>query len=277
MKCEAHPLDTANNAPAGDRSEQSRMADRYKSNSRQGFTLIELLVVIGIIGILTAIAIVGFGAMQRSAANKKTGTMLANAASMLAEYDTATALRRQPGYMWDMSNSAYPTAGFDIWRDADPTVLLQQRPKALRSLDTDSPDRDAALVRNTAVVMAEMLKTPGVKKMFTQLPAESTAAVAGEPVSPVLLDGWGNPIVFVPASGLDVVLGDPAAAYVITSGKTYPILDLPPGTLAPNARPFFASAGPDGILCYGDVNANDTYNPGTDLPGGDDNVYSFEN
>jgi len=70
---------------------------------------------------------------------------------------------------------------------------------------------------------------------------------------PLLLDGWGNPIIFVPASGLRVRL--------IADKSTYDPMDATQNFVvtAPDKRPFWASAGPDG-----------------DFSKGDDNVYSFE-
>jgi hypothetical protein len=85
---------------------------------------------------------------------------------------------------------------------------------------------------------------------------------------PVLVDGWGNPIIFVPGG----VLGSGAA---LSAGPTppagYPIhgsgaIASNPGSnglsiqaRSPDGRPFWASAGPDG-----------------DFSAGDDNMYSFE-
>jgi prepilin-type N-terminal cleavage/methylation domain-containing protein len=67
---------------------------------------------------------------------------------------------------------------------------------------------------------------------------------------PLFLDAWGNPIIFVPASGLLVR----SASQTDATGKQMPIL-----IQSPDHKPFFASAGPDG-----------------DFSSGDDNVYSFE-
>ena len=85
----------------------------------------------------------------------------------------------------------------------------------------------------------------------------------------MLLDGWGNPILLVPPSGLMVNIKDEANsksgntvynAYVVRTSGTYPYSatgsGLPPLTAAD--RPFFASAGADG-----------------DFSLGEDNVYSF--
>jgi len=92
--------------------------------------------------------------------------------------------------------------------------------------------------------------------------------------APILLDGWGNPIIFVPASGLHVKLINGQSSYLATdpsSGATQEYIIVSPeghvtgqGTANPwcdrPGRPFFASAGPDG-----------------DFTKGDDNLYSFEN
>ena len=91
----------------------------------------------------------------------------------------------------------------------------------------------------------------------------------GQPVSPLLLDGWGNPIIFVPASGIRVLLLGGKSTYDIADNEQRHIIVSPEGTVENNGtatpriqrvgRPFFASAGPDGNFATGD-----------------DNIYSFE-
>jgi prepilin-type N-terminal cleavage/methylation domain-containing protein len=71
----------------------------------------------------------------------------------------------------------------------------------------------------------------------------------------VILDGWGNPILFAPAAGL-------CGVYANTATKNASPQPLTPGqaniVISPDGRPFFVSAGPDG-----------------DFITGDDNIYSF--
>jgi prepilin-type N-terminal cleavage/methylation domain-containing protein len=73
--------------------------------------------------------------------------------------------------------------------------------------------------------------------------------------APLLLDAWGNPIIYVPGGGLSVQL--------LNGGTTYDAsnTNLIKGqtVTSPDKRPFWASAGPDG-----------------DFSHGDDNIYSFE-
>lgn len=89
--------------------------------------------------------------------------------------------------------------------------------------------------------------------------------VADNDPTPLLLDAWGNPLIFVPATGLINVRTGSASSGDLT------IVALPGSgaitgynrTIAapiqsPDNQPYFASAGPDG-----------------DLSTGDDNVYSF--
>lgn len=81
-----------------------------------------------------------------------------------------------------------------------------------------------------------------------------------------LLDAWGNPIIFVPGSGLGGVTVDGETDRVVRSTGVYTsAAALSPRetggqSAGPLDRPFFASAGPDG-----------------NFQTGDDNVYSFEN
>jgi hypothetical protein len=100
-------------------------------------------------------------------------------------------------------------------------------------------------------------------------------AVEGDPKDvPVLLDGWGNPILFVPSGGLTDAFaesniqtppGPPSPAKLVVSSE---IVDL--------RRPFFASAGPDGIFGR-EPGSDGSLDTADDIMGGDDNIYSFEN
>jgi type II secretory pathway pseudopilin PulG len=251
-------------------------------------TLIEILVVVGVIAILASIAVFGFRALARNANRNKTKVVLKNAASMLAEYDAATGLKQQPPYMYDTAGTKV-TTNFDVWHDANPaTPVIDALPVPPGSVDADDYQQGAAGknsrlespgVMNAAVVLREIGRVPNVKKILTQVPQDSLLEtwtnpksggikdpVKSEPSATVLIDAWGNPIIYVPASGLaDVKLGDAGVKYVIRSDKVYTRGDFDAAVNAtpprlPTGRPFFASAGPDGSF-----------------ENGDDNVYSFEN
>jgi len=142
-------------------------------------------------------------------------------------------------------------------------------------------------VYKTACVMMYFMRVPAISQQLANLPAKSflttpvpnmptgapialyvrAGAVANVKPAPILLDGWGNPIIFVPASGMIVTLKGgtlpssttgPPQYLVRTSGITpYNPASIP--LVGANDRPFWASAGSDGIF--------DT---------GDDNVYSFK-
>ncbi len=88
--------------------------------------------------------------------------------------------------------------------------------------------------------------------------------------TPLVLDAWDNPIIFVPATGMTVYLKNGESDYKGLATQRFIVIS-PEGTVANNlsgtlnptvtrpGRPFWASAGPDG-----------------DFSKGDDNVYSFE-
>jgi type II secretory pathway pseudopilin PulG len=91
---------------------------------------------------------------------------------------------------------------------------------------------------------------PGSSNQWVEAPTRT---------APMLLDGWNNPIIFVPATGLRVSLKDfpdwiviSPEGKVLNNGQTG-------ATVVQLGRPFFASAGPDGSFKTGD-----------------DNLYSFD-
>lgn len=263
------------------------MTDRRKILFRQGFTLLEMLTVLGIIAVLAGIAVVAMRGIYESNRRKQTLAMLSTLQSMFTEYDVTTALKKQPAYMYlpggTVTFTPTPALPMDIWKDADPSAASdatvgEQWLNAPGDVDeeTNGPERTKSqAVLNTAIVLREMAKVPAVKTMLAQIPADQllniTESSSAQLIGPVVLDGWGNPIIFVPRSGLGGVRrGEPPADYVVRSNRIYDptipadklLLRNIPGTV----RPFFASAGPDGG--FGSKGA---------IPAGDDNVYSFEN
>lgn len=230
-----------------------------------GFTMIELMVVIAILTLIAAIVILGYNGITRSGLNNQTRMTLSNVASMLAEYDAKTGLRRYPPHSWTGNGSppTYTAGQTQIWNDTDPSTDGAQGQIAQLAGDNAS-------LRNTQTVFKMLAELPAAKAMIGSLPPDRTVRLPdyreSDPFNDeatVPLDSWGNPIIFVPAAGLrEVTLAD-QPDFIITSVKVYrPGTgqgELPDDTLAPNARPFFASAGPDGSMALGD-----------------DNLYSFE-
>jgi len=180
----------------------------------------------------------------------------------------------------------------------------------------------------TQIAMSRLLAMSNNRATMTKIPASgllgkppsaisilSTGTTANPTASapnpPLLLDGWGSPIVFVPSSGLrGVATGSPATYSSGTlyrrgdvaiapaqekgpDGNLYTINEIftwisntpgsgvsPPasqwgGVCSPSLQPFFASSGPDGI--FGFTEYTDSSGKVVIVPGGDDNLYSFEN
>lgn len=87
--------------------------------------------------------------------------------------------------------------------------------------------------------------------------ANGGSLVSSEATVPVLLDAWGNPIIFVPGGQLGLTVSSipsplAGSGVLVAGGRPFVVS-------SPDDRPFWASAGPDG-----------------DFSLGDDNLYSFE-
>jgi prepilin-type N-terminal cleavage/methylation domain-containing protein len=218
---------------------------------RRGFTMIEILVAVGIIATLTALLFLGFKYVSKSSRDNLTHTTLQNLRGMLTEYTASGGSmdRLEDGYR-EPPNPA--TADF-------PATLTIKAP--VGSVAAEMPTRNAPAVDQTRAVMNRILAVPSNQKVLDSLPPDSVWRTAK---GVVLLDGYRNPIIFVPRRGM-------AGVNLQKTGQT--TFDKTNQTVAsPGARvvtpgtpdivegsPFFASAGED-----------------DDFSSGDDNHYSFE-
>jgi prepilin-type N-terminal cleavage/methylation domain-containing protein len=234
---------------------------------RNAFTLIEMLVVIGIILILMVLAVVGYQVVEKSAAANQTKVTLNNLNSMLSELDAAAGATALPVYTYQdsMGNTqvqnvigAVPnTPDGQVWTVGDVTAPYPSDRYPLPDAITTAPPI-ANMVRRTQTMIASLMRVPGNANAIKQMPTSRLMKDQnGNPYPiPIILDGWGNPIIYVPSGGIVV--------YVTTGSGSTPIT-----IKSASNRPFFASAGPDGD--FGAVTASP--NP---TPHGDDNVYSKE-
>jgi prepilin-type N-terminal cleavage/methylation domain-containing protein len=269
------------------------------TRTRRGFSLIELLVVIGILLVLLGLATWGISSAQRSGRTQATHIALSNLKGMLTELDVSGGGGKQPATLYasggpPLVSYSAPTP-LDVWNDGqvetdtNPDPLINSAEPLLlptQSLDESNPDRlNCGQIYNTQLVMAIVSAVPSSRAMIAQLPPDVTVVVpAPGQTAPILLDGWQNPIIFVPSSGLDRVVAYsatqayPLGVYVLDGSNVFrslgevdagtPTTDTdswqptsaPPILQSSDRRPFFASAGPDGSFAASD-----------------DNVYSFEN
>jgi len=242
------------------------LTHRTQLRNSQGFTLIELLIVILIIGILTAMLIGGFAYVQRSARRHATRSTMQVLQSLYGSLDADngttmlnTAVYTQIDTLYSLpSNTAAPLPA-----PADVSINGNVNSASGRfGLAVCQPPGQPPGV--TQVAMGMMRRIPSNQQVMTQslvlmaalTPTGSSSTGPLDP--PVAVDGWGNPILYVPPAGLSGVL---------VGGVTLTIT-------APGGVGFFASAGPDGNF-GGSVPS--PAQPATDATYfGDDNVYSFE-
>lgn len=155
---------------------------------------------------------------------------------------------------------------FDLASDAQQTDMSSRSAGDARY--------SAASVKRTGDVMLVLLRVPANRNIVQSVQSKRILEVppGGKPslftmdnYGAVLLDGWGDPIIFVPRGGIHVNIKDPANPsgtpneYVVRSTGMFPASQLSTRPVLPADRPFFASAGQDG-----------------DFTLGEDNIYSFQ-
>ncbi len=228
------------------RAVPGRVGPRFVGH-RSGFTMIEILTVIGIILILIGMLFVGLRFVGNQAKEKSTKITLGNLQSMMSTYDT-----QGRGMMAKLNQAFYDKASGGT---AAPLAL----PANANVSEAAATSRYAAFVGWTQTPAMSLILSVSENRAAMGKLTTATLKPSGAITAPtnILLDGWSNPIIFVPAAGLDGVTYDSrgGATQTVTSAG----VAASGGAIPAGARPFFASAGPDG-----------------DFSKGDDNVYSFE-
>ena len=250
--------------PTQNRKSQNRKSqiENRKSKIPRAFTLIELLVVIGIIGLLAGILLVGLFGAGNSAKERQTRSLLENCRAMLTEFELNASIKAAPfiggpiGFFEPNPYNQYMPGN------------VAHAPENVPAPELDRVSRTGPHVRTTSDVFSQIRRTPRGGELWAGLPPEKILnfQIPPPPATGTLynvpLDGYGNPILYVPASGLIV--------YYTPANPSNAMPDpANPATQArvirsPDGRPFFASAGPDG-----------NFNLAPD--GNDDNLYSFQN
>jgi type II secretory pathway pseudopilin PulG len=239
---------------------------------RKAFTLIELLLVIGVLIILIGIVVWGLKGAGGTVGMNATRTTLQNLTNMSEELNRKNKM--------EGLEQIYPPAP-----PLPPTAVGFETAPGNVTSDTKNQDRLGPATYRTAQLVKYMTSIPDNKKILERFPSDQLLPVPPSGAftgGTVVLDGWRNPILFVPPAGLaNVRSAQPGqntfssgsnysrGARVILSGDYWTAVDStssspsPPswfhGVRSPDGRAFWASAGPDGNFATGD-----------------DNVYSFE-
>jgi prepilin-type N-terminal cleavage/methylation domain-containing protein len=247
----------------------------HATSNRRGFTLIELLVVIGIIAILIGITFaVGRSVVGGSKKNATEDTMRVLDAALQAYIQT---------------RGENPPFTVDFPDPADVDGAPPQQVMALLALDgvnMDEPQRPT--LNSVGAFMYVAQQVPEAKAILDKLGAKQlvqldTDGAGAQPTMPTVLDAWGRPIRFVHPKGDGLILGDATqtgnafdAARRVEAWLGTPIStpqierryiysdirrsDRGPtddtagdgdGGKAIGSRPYFYSAGEDGLVGYG--------------------------
>ena len=259
----------------------SRLAGR---NRRRAFTIIELLVVIGIILILIGLFFGGAKVVTAQAKERDTKQMLETCKTMFENYRQGTKLARYPAGLLAFGPSASPPS---TWYTGEESAIGAVTSDAL-SLSNNGPMPTAAspILNDTVLVYSAIESISQNQTIIANLPPDKKINIhlsTGATVS-IPLDGWGNPIFFVPGGGLGTTTQGPGAVWIdgtqigiVTSTS---VISGPPLTVylpyaagnIVSTQPFFVSAGPDGDLS--NAHGWTTGNPVSSMT--DDNIYSFQ-
>jgi prepilin-type N-terminal cleavage/methylation domain-containing protein len=225
---------------------------------KRGFTLVEILTTVAIIAILVGLLFLGAKHVGASARAKRTEVTLKSLQGMLTEFESR-------GGRMDFINKLYPNAPDlqETMPNQPPNTVFQGDAAYDPSQMTINPALAPQLARTQAVMRA-LVSVPENKAILDKLMTNPDNYLKNPPLSaqpkqpldgPILLDGWGSPILFAPgrmntlskkwgATGL-TIKGDPAT----------PNASVQP----PDGKGMFISAGPD-----------------SDFSKGDDNLYTYE-
>jgi len=248
---------------------------------RKAFTTIEILLVVGVLIILIGIVVWGLKGASTGAGVNATRATLQNLSNMSEEFNRKTKLSVFEGTIY--APPAVP-GPFEV----APGVV---------TADSKNTDRLSPAIERTSEVVNRLMSIPDNKRIIEKIPSDQTMAIQlpdGHERHIVLLDGWKNPILYVPGTGLKDVFAKPdkngtpldtyspgqnysRGARVIKAGAYWTAINATssspsapewfPGIRSPDGRPFWASAGPDGTF-----GAQSVLGAGS----GDDNIYSFE-
>jgi type II secretory pathway pseudopilin PulG len=265
------------------------------------------MVVIVIIAILTSLLIIGIKVLATNAKRQQTQMALSTCQGMFAEYDVVTRAKYGssteacPGVVAADAGGTVTgygdRTGTAVMFTRDVMYSLKMLPANASALTKLPATQLMTMPASTATATTWTSGTAynlfdrvtyatvagGVTPTYVCVQAVPSGATNASPLNPsywipapadavantvpVVLDGWGNPIIFVPGGTLGT-----GAALSTASGTIGNVIAnsgaMRSGTGAaaistqaksPDGRPFFASAGPDG-----------------DFSNGDDNLYSYE-
>jgi type II secretory pathway pseudopilin PulG len=228
--------------------------------------MVEMIVVIGVLTLLIGIVVVAMGRISRTAKQNQAGSVMESLNAMVQNYSAVDEnLAVLNGYYGDLGATlgAMPAPNPPDGKHAI-NVPAGNNGTTFPAIGTNN--QSAAW--RTWLVMQQLYAIPANKALFDKIPPEQrfylTNSATNARLDPagcfLVADGFGEPILFVPANGLcQVTIGTNTAANnksLQSDGRVHTRAGLAWTPLNANPRPFWVSAGPDHFYAKGDDNVN---------------------
>jgi prepilin-type N-terminal cleavage/methylation domain-containing protein len=225
----------------------------FRRPRRPAFTLIEMMVVVGILLILVAMGAYALRYVAQNAKNNQTQTVLNTADAMVKELDATGGTLQMNQILCTYAGLNPGSSVTQVTIDATAAgskgnVSDQQAwVQSLNGASKTSPlyltqEIMGMLLRNSNNMAAFKQLPPQLKMTSAMINGQLTPLAIGGAPAPLLLDGYGHPLLFVPPGGIQhVTMGTSATPVTFQTNPAVPVY-------------FWLSAGNDGNFSTGDDN-----------------------
>jgi type II secretory pathway pseudopilin PulG len=206
--------------------------------------MVEMLVAVSIILVLIGLSVAGFAQIGKHSKAQHTKVALEAVRAMTTEFQTSGGTRNYASFKAAWDNGGFP-------------LQVTKNAGGFDQITYGAPPNTEQWEIYSARVLEVLLQLPNNRAIYEKLPADQVRTVP-DPNGGLLreiLDGYGNPIRFVPSGGVQgQAKNQPAEGMITDASAVRPLLLQSDGTLHDPSKPkdrapaptfFWMSMGPD--------------------------------